>query len=947
MTKKWVTGYLPPTLSVSDTTMKVDMKWINNWSSIKYDGKYDMDTWVCLKNEAGGHLRETEHVGLGLVESDTYEYARSLFHPLGSRKVKHIDTWVRWVGYSQKKDSKGKPIANSYYVSARGAWLKGPRLTLRAPLPPKLTLDVSKASDGSVKEITVKVDLPDSDYRTDVYDVVLVGTKRSPKTYPKDFVGPKQSSTTVTILNRNLLSGAASRRTVRKSGFEQSFDVSTIENGLKNGQWVDITFKAYARGITGNSSTTTSTHIFAAPATPQISKVSTTGTRTTGYTIVSLKTNSSKYRPVDKVTLQRLYNSEATTANQAASMTGWQDVASDDGDCVALRDANASCWPPEGEDGRGNRTWYRLKSQHDGLVAYSAPVAHPKHFPYVKVTEPNAKIMAVETFNAESVYVDLVWPDPTFSDKNMSAAEKAKYSFETEVAWSTYSHAWNATKRPESYAFSWKDATNRYPNVKINGVKCTNEARIYINDLTPGEPVYVRVRRNYTYNGATTQGKWSELHSGIPQKPPAWVKADAPDAILRGKSIPVSWEFEGDFKQKEWRIENEDGVVWAHGTGTRKSYNIPYNANSSSIGYGSKTAKLKAMSVRVLVLAGGDWKASSTIPIVIDDKPACSLTCNAAFSSMPFQFKVGAGGQSGRIIVKSRGIVYLRPDGSHRQAAGEIVAAYNQAKVVTVSSGSFIDGCVYDIEAQSVMEATGTASDKAKCSFRINWAHKAKAPIATVTPDKENLSAQIKVMAPSGALSTDVYDVYRVTPDRVYLIASSLKSGTTIIDYYAPFASRGMDVKPTYRVATRTKEGHEAWEDFEYDLDFDGIRLDWNGRHVHLPYNIGISGDISKDFDARSHFGDKLPDGYWNEGITRRASLSTDLIKLESAEERRMVADMANFSGPVFVRLGNGSAYEANVELTNMGESYDSGVLAVSLDAIEVELTDDYKASKV
>ena len=85
--------------------------------------------------------------------------------------------------------------------------------------------------------------------------------------------------------------------------------------------------------------------------------------------------------------------------------------------------------------------------------------------------------------------------------------------------------------------------------------------------------------------------------------------------------------------------------------------------------------------------------------------------------------------------------------------------------------------------------------------------------------------------------------------------------------------------------------------------------------------------------------------GWWNEGVERKATLSTDIVKVGDPEQKERIKALAVYSGPVFVRTPNGCAYTANVDVTNYDTSYDSLVIPVSFSATEIDLTDEFRVS--
>lgn len=246
----------------------------------------------------------------------------------------------------------------------------------------------------------------------------------------------------------------------------------------------------------------------------------------------------------------------------------------------------------------------------------------------------------------------------------------------------------------------------------------------------------------------------------------------------------------------------------------------------------------------------------------------------------------------------------------------------------------------YDPETQtySVVEPEGGEDPSAE-----GWYEQTETTYVTLTPintlDEEGIhhqAVQINLTPPPGAAETDYYDIYRMTGDGVYLIGQSFPQTYTATDEYAPF---GDALTLYYRIATRTIDGDVAFTDIEYVADGSAMRFDWAGGSLELPYNISIGDSYKKDVNFRKHMGGSI-DGYWNSNIERKGSLSSDLVRLDQQEDVVMARQLAHYAGPVFVRTPDGSAYEADVQVTDMSTT---GTLeAIAIDATEIGLTQEF-----
>lgn len=198
-------------------------------------------------------------------------------------------------------------------------------------------------------------------------------------------------------------------------------------------------------------------------------------------------------------------------------------------------------------------------------------------------------------------------------------------------------------------------------------------------------------------------------------------------------------------------------------------------------------------------------------------------------------------------------------------------------------------------------------------------------------------AVQIALIPPPGSEETDLYDIYRLTGDGAVLIGESFPLTCTTTDEFAPF---GEDMTLNYRVALRTIDGDVSFADFEYVQDSSHLRFDWATGFVEYPYNLSIGDSYKKDVEFRSHLDGGI-DGYWNQNIERQAKLSTDLIWIEQQDVIDKTRELARYAGPVYVRTPEGTAYEADVQVTDMSGT-NNIIMAVAIDATEVDVTAEF-----
>ena len=130
----------------------------------------------------------------------------------------------------------------------------------------------------------------------------------------------------------------------------------------------------------------------------------------------------------------------------------------------------------------------------------------------------------------------------------------------------------------------------------------------------------------------------------------------------------------------------------------------------------------------------------------------------------------------------------------------------------------------------------------------------------SVTVDKYLRIAKITPIAPSGAVSSDTCDIYRLTADKPELIYKGASFGTTYVDPYPGFGDAC-----GHRLVTVTANGDYAtasglgWRDADVNdgdfLDEEQMIIDVDGEQIELPYNLELSNKWNKDFKRTSYLG--------------------------------------------------------------------------------------------
>lgn len=882
-----------PTLSVSNSTIKLECQWHNDYTG----GAEEFVNMDCVwdLHQGGTYGQYASHHGQSEMSSDSLLLTRGFFFPCTSTKITGANVRVRGV----------------YEGVGRWSVFAGsPTLWIKPPYDPEITITLED-KDGK-RILTVKVESDEGSYDREWYDtdVTIEGLPNGQRTgsmYHKELYRPRTKS------------------------YTWSKDITQWENwvSLGNVDYYEVQVQALSRGIAGTSGLVRASRVLAHPNKPQITGVA----RTADTVKLAIRSNATRTHPTTSMEVQRLRDTEAETPEQAMLMDGWTtDVDTIPGGAAGWCEPLADARPLT----RGCRTFYRLKASHDSHSTYSIPADLGLYTPPMTVTPSDAYIFsAISGDDGESVVTDIAWRDETISD--VDPIKLKDYSFTTQITWGEAEYSWESTGGVSDFDFDWEnpellsEANANKPTTSTPDY--THAGRVYVTGLSEGEPVYLRAHRKWENGDEEGFGAWSQKVMVIPVSAPAWVTLQAPACVARGEDIPLSWTFGSEAAQTGWMISDASGIVLARGP----------DANGYAILDASAAEGLTELELRVSVTTGGNWKDSDLVKVAIADAPTCSVEVAETITKMPLSLTVASSASEVRVAIISRGIAYATPSGMVTQYAGDIVWSGSVVPGdVTVEDATLVNGCTYDVVATAKDADTGLISPEAADTFAVNLARRAPMPSATISVDAAKRSATVTPACPE-ATEGDVCDIYRKTPDGAQLIARDVAIGSAVTDRFAPYSTVG-GTNPVYRVATRTKDGSVTWNDVSYVLKGEGIRLDWGQTYLELPYNVTISEQFDKNFEARTHL-DGTTNGYWNRGAVRQSTMTSDLIKLESDEEKALLREMARSPQAVFVRTPSGLAFDANVELDEIEESYDSGVTGVSLKVTEVALTEEHRCS--
>lgn len=705
-----------------------------------------------------------------------------------------------------------------------------------------------------------------------------------------------------------------------------SYDVANYQS-LTPTQYVRVRIIATAKGYAGDSSTLDKSYYVSFPKAPAITGIKSSSKESSGKVTVEVKVTKSTEFPVDRVKLQRLSDVDYATPGEIPGSAVWEDAgAIDDGECTALVCAVNDVIPT-----RGKHSWLRVKAWHgneDALFSYSTIKEVTDLFEKAPTAADNeCTIYEPSTTEDGGADVLVAWDLKSSTDDDDTTS--------MELAWSEDPDAWRSVDGPESHEFDWWDDTTD-PRASATWNKSAN---VKVNKLSDGTKYYFRARCLAEVDGVVTKGHWCNpqelIIATVP--PSAVLAADAVSPT--GSGISFSWALSARLPQTAWQLVSAAGAIVMEDTGSAAGCTVPWERVQMHMVDNTLTCHVRCST-------DGEWVESEPVAVTIAEPPTLTLT-TATLTAQPFSF-----GVSTDMPVES--VAYSIVDSN-----GNAVDTGIAAPAMTLANGTwsgtvelegnreFLDGVGYTLTA-SATSTQGLASASVESAFDVNWAHKAPAP-----PDELEITPEVieqddgsvirrctvQLAAPTGAAGTDVYDVYRMTHDGIDLISpdKGLSLDYEFVDNFAPYGDAG---DYGYRVVCRTADGDTEFADYPYELDGESLRFDYGGRAVELPYNIDISDSYAKDAETRMHL-DGTNEAYYNPGVTRKASLHSDVLRIDDAAVATAVRELARHPGTAFVRTPDGSAYEAHVEVNSMDVDYET--IAVTFDAVEVATSDAYK----
>lgn len=825
-------------------------------------------------------------------------YTRSSFYPVNqNNKLSSVTVAVK----GKNSKGEGEPAIQ----------------TRKFEVPRKPTIDFIEFNGGTCST-TIRTDAgADHKERYDTYYRVTVTDRNGS-------VGVPTSGVTVISGQTSYTEG---ERALTSTEFTVSYDYAGYQS-LTDNEFVRVNISAWARGFAGDSKIAEQDYYISRPQPATISNPSVSSKDSNGMLTIEIDTNQSTEHPVDTVRLEYLANVPYESESDIPSVSWSDSGVEDNGTCTALTMPVSDIMPST-----GNHSWVRVASIHSGRTTYSNYLnIDDLHTPASSVASSDIKILsATAGDNGDTAKILLGW--------NTSGEDP---STGTELSWADDENTWRSTKEPNRYEFDWSDG-----ELTVDGVTYHDSAEIIIMDLQEGQKYYVMARR-FTEDEATIYGDYSNMATVIPNEKPISVVASCKKFITEGDPLNVYWTFSGTGVQTAWQIVDSEGAVILNGEGSAGSAQI----SATDLAEHSIN---NALTFVVKVSTGSDFVTSDSRMVKILEKPTLSVSAPSTLTAQPYSFTATSSRLCDLIvIVTAQGATGQFPEGTRIQANGDTVHSdvyspswsSNSATITLPENLDFWDGASYTLSVVAVDRETNLRSDEATSDTVVSWTNKAVdpdgfarlVPLDYLTDGGEHIQAvEIHLTQPTGSRASDVYDIYRMDGAKANLIGEGFPLDCTATDLYAPFS---VDDELFYRIALRTVDGDVEFTDKSYTLESETVRFDWQGGSLELPYGITIGDNYKKDVEFRQHM-DGSTEGYWNPNIERGASYSSSIIKLIQPEEINLARQLARYAGAVFVRTANGSAFTADVQVSDMSVK-NKAVTAIAIDATEVGMTEEF-----
>lgn len=499
-----------------------------------------------------------------------------------------------------------------------------------------------------------------------------------------------------------------------------------------------------------------------------------------------------------------------------------------------------------------------------------------------------------------------------------------------EISWSQNPNAWESTDQPSTFM-----------------VADSNPSRWRITGLDTSGTWYFRLRQTRENGDSVSYGPYSDIYSidllteVVEETVPVLQLSNT--VVSADSEFTAFWSYESPNDEpqeyaeiRELTYENDEpvyGDLVAHAE-TEQHVEIAPPAS-----WGTGTSHLLCVRVRCENSEITGW--SSPIAITIADPVTCAISSTSletitidtedeprdvlSLTSMPMTVTVnGASESDTTMLTIERAADYHinRPDESEFQGyAGETVYTFSQngSSEITINPGDLIgyldDGAAYTLTA-TVIDTLGQTATQ-ELDFEVHWAHQALMPQAVVEILEDYGVAKLTPTAPSGALATDVCDIYRLSVDKPELVYADAVFGTAYVDPYPAIGESG-GYRFVFKTANNdyiTEDNVIAWLDVSSDFNSIDHIIDFGGSRVNLRYNVDLSNAWAKDFNETHYLGGSVQ-GDWNPAVSRTSTVNGVAVIATDQETIESMRRLAVYAGICHIRTRDGSSFDANIEVS-------------------------------
>ena len=516
-----------------------------------------------------------------------------------------------------------------------------------------------------------------------------------------------------------------------------------------------------------------------------------------------------------------------------------------------------------------------------------------------------------------------------------------------EIAWADHADAWESTEEPSSYT-----------------VGNINASAWNISGLETGITWYVRMRYITGTGDDITYGPWSNIQEiDLSSAPAVPVLMLSQGVITADGSVTASWVYSTTDGSTQAFAEIAEYTL----NGSTPVYTPIVQVGSaqyvtlSAEEYGWQAGESHALVVRVRSASGrlsDDWSdpvnliiadpleleisETSLVEEVIETEEGEEAYTTLSLKEMPLTLTIsGAKLGTTTTVVIERAAAYQidRPDESvFNGYEGETIAIKRQDGDGEMSIGlddligHLDDGAAYRIVA-TVQDGFGQTAE-VTINFEVHWTHQAIIPEATVSIDEEQLIAILTPVAPTGALTGDTCDIYRLSADKPQLIVENAQFGTVYVDPFPTIGEFGGHrfVFKTENGDYITEDNRLAWLDTQEDegdyLDLIYSIVNFGTGVVELLYDSTQSNQWAKDFQETKYLGGSIQ-GDWNPAVEMTSSVDVAMVTVEDQESMQAMRRLAAWPGICHIRTVDGSSYACDIQVSE-DRRYDQETIRAS-----------------